>query len=93
MFLAPKGDDSYMAAFDFRAVNKKIEIESVPLPDVHSAFHWFSKAQYFTTLDLNQASHQIPLAESSKHITAFVWIGTFISTSVFLLGSQPGLRS
>jgi hypothetical protein len=70
MLSVPKAGDSYRAVVDFRAVNK-IEIDSVPLPDVHSAFHWFLRAKYFTTLDLNQAYHQIPLAESSKHITAF----------------------
>jgi hypothetical protein len=56
---------------DYRALYFRIEDESVPLPDIHSAFHWFSKANYFTTLDLNQACHQIPLSETSKHVTAF----------------------
>jgi len=56
---------------DIRLLNKRITIESVPLPDIHSAFHWFAKAKYFTTLDLNQAYHQIPLAQSSKPLTAF----------------------
>jgi hypothetical protein len=71
MFLVPKRDQSYRAVVDYRALNKHTEIESVPLPDVHSAFHWFSKAKYFTTLDLNQAYHQIPLSRESKHLTAF----------------------
>ena len=59
------------AVVDFRALNKRIAIESVPLPDIQSAFHSFAKAKYFTTLDLNQAHHQIPLAKSSKPLTAF----------------------
>ena len=46
-------------------------LESVPLRDVHSAFHWFAKVKYFTTLDLNQAYHQIPLAKTSKPLTVF----------------------
>jgi hypothetical protein len=71
MFLVPKRDQSYRAVVDYRALNKRIEIESVPLPDVHSAFHWFSKAKYFTTLDLNQAYYLIPLSRESKHLTAF----------------------
>jgi hypothetical protein len=45
---------------DFRALNKRIAIESVTLPDIHSAFHWFYQGKYFTTLHLNQAHHQIP---------------------------------
>jgi hypothetical protein len=57
MFLVPKADDSYRSVVGFRAVNKKLEIEiqSVPLLDIHCAFHWFSRVKYFTTLDLNQA--------------------------------------
>ena len=64
MFLVPKSEGSYRAVVDFRALNKRIAIESVPLPDVHSACHWFGKAKYFTTLDLNQAYHQILLSKA-----------------------------
>ena len=71
MFLVPKSEGTYRAVVDFRALNKRIAIESVPLPDVHSACHWFGKAKYFTTLDLNQAYHQIPLSKASKPLTAF----------------------
>jgi len=71
MFLVPKGENNYRAVVDFRALNKKIAIESVPLLDIHSACHWFGKARYFTTIDLNEAYYQIPLSEASKPLTAF----------------------
>jgi hypothetical protein len=71
MFLVPKAGGLSRAVVDFRALNKRIAIDSVLLPDVHSAFHWFAKAKYFTTLDLNQAYRQIPLSEASKSLTAF----------------------
>ena len=71
MFLVPKPGGEFCAVVDFRLLNKRIAIESVLLPDIHSAFHWFSKGRYFTTLDLNQAYHQIPLAPASKVLTAF----------------------
>jgi hypothetical protein len=45
MFLVPKVGGTYRVVVDFRALNKRIGIESVPLPDVHSAFHWFAKAK------------------------------------------------
>ena len=67
----PKPGGAYWAVVDFRVLNKCIAIESASLPDIHSAFHWFAKAKYFTTLDLNQAYHQIPLAKSSKPLTTF----------------------
>ena len=71
MFLVPKTGGDYRAVVDFRMLNKRISIESVPLPDIHSAFNWFAKAKYFTTVDLNQAYHQIPLSKDSKPLTAF----------------------
>jgi hypothetical protein len=71
MFLVPNPYKTYRAVVDYCALNERIEVESVPLPDIHSAFHWFSRANYFTTLDLNQACHKIPLSETSKHVTAF----------------------
>jgi hypothetical protein len=71
MFLVPEHGGTYRAFVDLRALYKPIAIESVPLPNVHSACHWFAKAKFFTTLDLNQAYHQIPLAEASKPLTAF----------------------
>lgn len=71
MFLVPKPDGEYRAVVDYRALNKRIAIESVPLPEIHAAFHWFSGANYFTVLDLNKAYHQIPLSQRSRHLTAF----------------------
>jgi hypothetical protein len=70
MFLVPKPDMTCRAVVDYRALNKRIEVESVPLPDIRSAFNWFSKAKYFTTLDLNQAHHQISPSKTFKHLTA-----------------------
>jgi len=64
MFLVPKTGGACRAVVDFRMLNKRISIESASLPNVHSAFHWFAKVKYFTTLDLNQAYHQIPLAKA-----------------------------
>ena len=71
MFMVPETGGDYRAVVDFRMLNKRISNESVPIPDIHSAFHWFTKAKYFTTLDLNQAYHQIPLSEASKPLTTF----------------------
>ena len=71
MFLVPKGSESFHAVVDYRLLNPSIEVEYIPLPDINSAFNWVGKAKYFSTFDLNQAYHQIPLAKSSSHLTAF----------------------
>lgn len=70
-FLVPKPGGKSRMVIDFRKVNTCIDIDSVPLPDLHGAFDWFSKARYFTIFDLNSAYHQIPLAKESRHITSF----------------------
>lgn len=70
-FLVPKPGGKYRMVVDYRKVNSCIDIEAVPLPDLHSAFDWFGKAKYFTIFDLNSAYHQIPLAPESRPITSF----------------------
>jgi len=71
IFLVPKGDNDFRPVVDYRQLNQKIDIESVPLPDINTAFNWFAGAKVFTSLDLNSAYNQIGLAESSRSITAF----------------------
>lgn len=71
-FLVPKPGGKSRLVIDYRKVNSEcIEIDSVPLPDLHSAFDWFGRAKFFTILDLNSAYHQIPLAKESRPITSF----------------------
>ena len=41
-FLVPKGTDKYRFVVDYRQLYKRIEFESIPLPDIHSAFHYLS---------------------------------------------------
>ena len=57
---------------DYRKMNMNIEIEALPLPNIHTCFQWFSGAKYFSILDLSNAYFQIPLSEKSMPITAFV---------------------
>lgn len=72
IFLVPKPHgEGFRPVVDYRALNQKVVLESVPLPELHNCFTWFAGARYFTVLDLNQAYYQIPLAEESKPITAF----------------------
>lgn len=72
IFLVPKNNGGgFRPVVDYRELNKKVVLESVPLPDLHDCFTWFSGANFFTILDLNQAYYQIPLAEESKAATAF----------------------
>jgi len=49
MFLVLEPGGIYRSVVDYRLLNKRTAIESVPLPDTHSAFHRFARAKYFTT--------------------------------------------
>lgn len=72
IFLVPKPNNAgYRPVVDYRLLNQKIVLESVPLPDLHHCFTWFAGARVFSVLDLNQAYYQIPLTEESKPLTAF----------------------
>jgi hypothetical protein len=92
MFLVPKQGGTYRAVVDFWALNKLIAIDSVPLPDVHSAFYWFAKAKFFTTLDLKQAYHQIPLSEASKPLTAFFTYWNLYQYTMVPFGMATGAQ-
>ena len=70
-FLVPKPGGRHRIVIDYRKLNANIEVDSVPLPNLHSAFDWFSGPRYFTVIDLNAAYHQIPLAKESRPYTAF----------------------
>lgn len=70
-FLIPQGENKQRLVIDYRQLNKKIVPESIPLPDIHGAFHYFSKAKVFTIMDLNSAFNQIPLSAESRKVTAF----------------------
>jgi hypothetical protein len=51
----PKGETDFRPVVDYRALYNKIVIESVPLPDIHSRFHWFAGVTVITTFDFNSA--------------------------------------
>lgn len=77
-FLVNKKDGGSRLVCDFKALNKKIKIDTAVLPTIEEAFQYLGKAKYFTIIDLNSSYHQIPLKESSKKFVAFVCpVGTF----------------
>jgi hypothetical protein len=77
---------------DYRALNKKIKTESVPLPDIHSCFHWFKSAKVFTSLDLNSAYHQTGLTERYKSLTAFATDWNLYEYTTVLFGIATGAQ-
>lgn len=70
-FAVPKPNNKHRLVVDYRKLNQKVQFESIPVPDLKTAFSFFGKARYFVVIDLNQAYHQIPLSQKSKPYTAF----------------------
>lgn len=57
---------------DYRAVNKVTVKDNFPLPLIEDCLEYLSGQKYFSTLDLKNGFHQIPMEEKSKPITSFV---------------------
>lgn len=70
--LVRKKSGDYRLCIDFRALNKKTKKEHYPLPRIDDQLDSLSGHRYYSTLDLASGYYQIPMAETSKHLTAFV---------------------
>ena len=66
-----KKDGSMRMCVDYRAVNKMTVRNSYPLPRIDDMLDKLSGAAVFTCLDLQQAYHQVQLAEEDVPKTAF----------------------
>lgn len=57
---------------DYRALNRKTKKDHYPLPRVEDQLDLLAGNTVFTSLDLASGYYQIPMAEESRHKTAFV---------------------
>lgn len=71
-FLVKKANGGFRLCVDYRPLNKKVLMDSFPVPSIEHIFQCLKSAKVFTTLDLNSAFYQIELSEKSKDITSFV---------------------
>lgn len=96
IFLVPKKEDivgvkQSRLVVDYRELNKVIEPTSFPIPLIDEIIDKMNGSQYFSTLDLAGAYHQIPLEEKSKQYTAFStsWKKYHFTSVPFGLSSSP----
>lgn len=76
LLIVPKKNDSqgnkqWRVVIDYRLLNKNIEDDRFPLPNITEIFDSLSGALYFTHLDLSQGYYQVELEPSSRNCTAF----------------------
>lgn len=72
IIIVPKKNGELRLCVDYRALNKKTLKDKYPMPLIEDQIDSLSCQVYFSTLDLTSGYHQIPIAEQSKHLTAFI---------------------
>lgn len=70
--LVRKKNNEYRLCVDYRALNKKTVKDSYPMPVIDDQLDRLSGQTIFTSLDLASGYYQIPVQESSRHLTAFI---------------------
>ena len=72
IMLVPKPNGDWRFCVDLRGVNRNVEIEHWPLTKVDVRLQGMQGSQFFTTLDLPQAFHNIPIHENSQKYFGFM---------------------
>ena len=71
LLLVKKSDGSYRFAVDYRSLNAKTATEVAYLPTVRECLDSLAGSRLYTTLDLNSAYWQVPIAPEDRGKTAF----------------------
>ncbi|KAK9730845.1 Integrase zinc binding domain [Popillia japonica] len=76
VLIVPKKSDSsghkqWRIVIDYRLLNKSVEDDRFPLPNITEILDSLSGAFYFTHLDLSQGYYQVELDQNSRKYTAF----------------------
>lgn len=76
LWIVPKKPDSqgrkrWRMVIDFRKLNEKTVGDAYPLPNITEILDQLGSAKYFSTFDLAQGFHQIPMAREDASKTAF----------------------
>lgn len=67
----PKKDGSMRFCIDFRRLNKVMEFDAEPMPNMEEVINKMSGQKYFTKMDLSKGNWQVSLTERSRPLTAF----------------------
>ena len=76
IWIVPKKSDAsgmkkWRIVVDYRKLNQQTIPDRYPIPNIGDIFDSLSHAKYFTTLDLAQGFHQIPIKPEDREKTAF----------------------
>ena len=68
-FVVPKKNGKWRGVVDFRALNEATVGDSHPLPRIEDTLVRQGARSLFTTMDLKDAFHQVPLQPASRNLT------------------------
>jgi len=76
LLVVPKKPDingkvKYRVCVDFRKLNQVTVGDAFPLPNITDILDQLGKSKYYTTLDLAQSYHQVPIKPTDREKTAF----------------------
>ena len=70
--LVKKKDGSFRCCIDYRQLNSVTRKDAYPLPHVDTCLDAMSSAAWFSTMDLRQSYHQVPVESKDRDKTAFI---------------------
>ena len=71
-FLVKKGDSRFRMVINYRSLNSNLHDDGYPLPTPKDIFMSLGDSGLYTLLDLRDGFWNLPLDESSRHLTTFV---------------------
>ena len=66
-----KKDGTMRLCIDYRQLNARTKSDAFPTGNILDVIENMACARYFSTIDLKQGYHQVPVAEADKEKTAF----------------------
>jgi N6-adenosine-specific RNA methylase IME4 len=69
--LVKKEDGSFRLAVDYRPINAVTAEDPYPLPEIPEICRHLAQFQYFATLDMSTAFHQLEIQKQDRHLTAW----------------------
>ena len=70
--LVKKKDGSFRCCIDYRQLNSATRKDAYPLPHIDTCLDAMSSAAWFSTMDLRQSYHQVPVEPRDRDKTAFI---------------------